>query len=283
MACAPVRISKPTFVSPLVVDSPHSGREYPADFIHSCPRDLLRQTEDFYVDELVSRATEVGVTVVTATFPRSYIDVNRAENDIDPDVIAGSMPFTLNPSLHTLQGLGLVRRLCRSGVPVYAAPLAPDAIMRRIEHYYRPYHAALQNTLRQCHSQFGFWLLLNMHSMPDGTNNHGNPRADIILGDRDGTSCDPAMTNAVQQLLTGCGYSVAMNNPYKGVEIARRYGQLLGGQNALQIEINRRLYMNEITLELHHGFDRLQQDLTQLFSQMAEIAMRTHTLPLAAE
>jgi len=268
MATQPVRVREPTApLSPLVIDSPHSGRQYPADFKYVCSPALLRQAEDFHVDELVSGGLSAGATVIIAEFPRSYIDVNRAENDIDPNVLMEPWPGLLAPSMHTLQGLGLVRRLCRSGVPVYAAPLHVEEILARLEHYYRPYHAALETAVARRVALFGESCLLNLHSMPDGEARSARP--DFVLGDRMGTSCDVALTRRVREILQDMGYSVVLNDPYQGREIVARYGKPDAGRHALQIEINRRLYMDEQRLEKCGGFEELQINLTALFAAVA--------------
>jgi len=285
MSFRPVTITEPTgFLSPLVVDSPHSGRIYPADFAYTCPLPLLRQTEDFLVDELVAGAVDTGATLIAAEFPRSYIDVNRAEGDIDPAVLAAPWPAPLELTERTMLGLGLVRRLCMTGVPVYAAPLGVDDVMQRIDAFYRPYHAAVAAALAVRARMFGAAYLLNCHSMPSRGQEDGTTlRADFVLGDRGGTSCDPAFTRCVSEHLQELGYSVALNDPYKGMEIVRRYGTPATGRHALQIEINRRLYMDERKLEKTEGFDRLRRDLTALFALLANDLMRDAATPLAAE
>lgn len=269
---------------PLVVDSPHSGRIYPPDFGFICPLPILRQTEDFLVDELVAAAPEAGAVVLKAEFPRSYIDANRAEDDLDPAVLAEPWPTPLAPCDRTLLGLGLVRRLCKSGVPVYRAPLTPAEIRRRIERFYRPYHTALEKAIARRMSVFGECYLIDAHSMPDrGGENRGTGRPDFVLGDRQGTSCDPAFTRRVRDLLQEKGFSVALNDPYKGMEIVRRYGQPQAGRHALQLEINRRLYMNEETLTPHEGFFRLQRALGEFFHALARELMRDQPDRMAAE
>jgi N-formylglutamate deformylase len=271
MAFSPVTILEPAgSLSPLVVDSPHSGRIYPADFAYTCPLPLLRQTEDFRVDELVAGAVEAGAIVIAAEFPRSYIDANRAENDIDPAVLAGEWDAPLMPTERTPLGLGLVRRLCMTGVPVYEAPLATGEVKKRIENFYRPYHAALTNATEQRLRLFGVSYLLNCHSMPSRSQDDIQAfRPDFILGDRNGTGCDPAFTSRVRDLLQEMGYSVALNEPYKGMEIVHRYGQPATRRHALQIEINRRLYMDERKLELHEGAESLKRNLTAFFASLA--------------
>jgi N-formylglutamate deformylase len=262
--------------APLVVDSPHSGRVYPEDFKYACPLHMLRQTEDSYVDELVASAAQCGATVIAAQVARSYIDVNRAEDDIDAAVLAEPWLSPLAPSGHTLLGLGLVRRLCKSGLPVYEAPLPVAEVQKRIVDYYRPYHDTLQKTVAQRMQQFGECYLIDCHSMPDkGRENSPARRPDFVLGDRNGVSSDPAFTERVCTLLREMGFTVALNDPYKGVEIVRRYGNPQAGQHALQLEINRRLYMNEQTLEKTAGFTRLQGELAVFFRTLAAELRRT--------
>lgn len=264
------RIEPHGSLSPLVVDSPHSGRDYPADFNYACPLPLLRQTEDFKVDELVAGATEAGATLIAATFPRSYIDANRGENDIDPAVLAEKWDAPLELTERTAMGLGLVRRLCLANVNMYAAPLTVKEIRQRIQNYYRPYHAALEAALKRRMPIFGCSYLLNIHSMPSRNQDDVlAERPDIILGDRNGTSCDPSFTRAVGHMLHDMGYSIALNEPYKGMEIVRRHGSPATGRHALQIEINRALYMDERKLELHDGFHTLRDNLTAFFKALA--------------
>ena len=270
--------------APLIVDSPHSGRDYPADFHNACGLPLLRQTEDFLVDELVAGATDAGASVLAANFPRCYIDANRAENDIDPAVLAGPWPTPLAPSERTLQGLGLVRRMCKSGIPVYDAALPVAEVEKRIRDYYGPYHQALQDLITKTMTVFSECYLVDCHSMPDRASERGGgSRPDFVLGDRNGTGCDPSFTSHASQALQEMGYSVALNDPYKGVEIVQRYGQPQKGQHALQLEINRRLYMNEATLEKNKGFERLQRNLTKFFGALASELIRGMPDRLAAE
>lgn len=236
------------------------------------------------MDELVERATEAGAAVIMAEFPRSYIDANRGENDIDPALLVDTWDKPLELTPRTSLGLGLVRRLCMTGIPVYAGPLPASEVKRRIETYYHPYHAALENAVQQRLRLFGISTLLNCHSMPSRSHEEGNaPRPDFILGDRNGTSCDPSLTRKVGDILHEMGYSVAFNAPYKGMEIVRRHGQPETGRHALQIEINRRLYMDERKLEKNEGFATLQKNLGRFFKILADDLMQEIAQPLAAE
>src|ERR1700722_4022399 len=263
---------------PLIVDSPHSGREYPDDFRYSCSFPLLRQTEDFLVDELIAGAVKAGASVLIANFPRCYLDTNRAEDDIDPAVLAETWPTPHEPSERTLQGLGLVRRMCKSNVPVYDAPLPVAVVQKRIRDYFLPYHDALQKLVDRNRAAFGECYLLNCHSMPNAS-----ARADFVLGDRQGSSCDPSFTRRAHEKLQDLGYSVTLNDPYKGAEIVHRYGQPHNGRHALQIEINRRLYMDETKQEKHKGFERLRDNLTTFFVSLAAELAREMPERLAAE
>lgn len=269
MSMLPFTLIEPVgTMSPLVVDSPHSGRIYPVDFAYACPFPLLRQAEDAFIDEAITGATEAGATVVMAEFPRSMIDANRAETDIDPAALDGVWPEPLTPDAMTLSGFGLVRRLCRNGVTLYRAPLTVAEVRRRLDIYYRPYHNCLRTLVDVRLKKFGACTFIDTHSMPDRVFN-GEPCADFILGDRDGTSCDPALTRQAQVILEAMGYSVVLNEPYKGREIVRRYGLMGQGANALQVEINRKLYLDEIEIKKHEGMNLLRRNMTRFFHEVA--------------
>ena len=182
----------------------------------------------------------------------------------------------------TLSGFGLVRRLCRNGVELYRKPLTATEVKRRIDLYYRPYHACLQEQITSRMAHFGACYHINAHSMPDRTDN-SIPRADFILGDRDGTSCAPAFTHHARTVLQNMGYHVILNEPYKGREIVKRYGLTGLGAHALQIEINRKLYLNENTVEKHTGIGQLRQNMTHLFHALAAFAADENLDRQAAE
>jgi N-formylglutamate deformylase len=255
-------------LAPVVFDSPHSGTLYPKDFDPTCPISTLRQAEDTYVDELFGAAPGVGAPLLAALFPRSYIDVNRALDDIDPELLSDPWPEPLRPTEKSRMGMGLIRRTCKPGVPMYARRLTATAVARRINTYYRPYHDELTALLDRAYRRFGAVWHLNLHSMPSvgsgAAADHSWERADFVLGDRDGSTCAPDFTRVVSDTLTRMGYSVKLNDPYKGVELVRRYGHPRQGRHSLQLEVNRRLYMNENTLAKSANFDRLKAQMTQL-------------------
>ena len=259
---------------PLVLDSPHSGSDYPADFDHLPPRELVRQAEDSFVGELYSFAPEIGATLVEALFPRAYIDPNRNLADIDPALLAEAWPGPLTLSRKTELGIGLVWRLAQGGAAMYSRKLSVHEVRERIARYYEPYHAVVADALDERHRKFGAVWHLNCHSMPAVgdvmSDDPGRERAEFVLGDRDGTTCEPELTSFVATTLRRLGYSVAINDPYKGVELVRRHGRPAERRHSLQIEINRRLYLNEKTLEKHEGFARLQSNLRRLLDALAD-------------
>ena len=258
---------------PLVLDSPHSGEDYPADFDHAPPRLEVRRAEDTHVARLYRSASRHGATLIEATFPRSYIDPNRSLADVDPDLLADAWGEPLAPSRKTQQGIGLVWRIARCGMPMYERKLLSAEVRSRIERCWRPYHEALAEVLDTHHGTFGAVWHLNCHSMPAvgdaNADDPGRARADFVLGDRDGTTCDPSFTRAVAEELRRLHYDVAINDPYKGVELVRKHGRPAENRHSLQIEVNRRLYMDEATLEPNDGYAKLERDLESLLSRVA--------------
>lgn len=272
-------IIKPSAPLPLVFDSPHSGTRYPADFRYACAFPDLEKAEDKYVDDLFSVAPKTGATFLCAHFPRSYIDVNRAEDDIDPGLLSRDWPFGgIRPTSRSDAGIGLIRRLVKPGTPVYARALEPEEILRRIEGYYRPYHAALKTTLDNLHYDFGQVWHINCHSMPAssaypkqalGLAGQRPVTADFVLGDRDGTTCDYAFIDLVRNYLKSRGYKVAINDPFKGVELVGRYAAPARGRHSLQIEINKSLYMDEETGRKNTDYQTMKSDIDGLISTCA--------------
>jgi N-formylglutamate amidohydrolase len=254
---------------PLVLDSPHSGHDFPGDFNAIVSEAELRESEDCYVDELYAAAHEVGAPLLAASFPRTYLDPNRHAGDVDLDLIEGSWRWEYRPSGKARIGKSLIWRTLEDGRPIYARKLAPEAVRRRIEGFHSPYHQGLKEKLDAAYRRFGKVYHINCHSMrcvagrqsDDGA---GSVRPDFVLGDRDGTTCDARFTESVRSTLAGMGYSVKVNDPYKGVELVRAYSDPKVGRHSLQIEINKRLYMDEKTLQKTAGFSRLQADLGEL-------------------
>jgi N-formylglutamate deformylase len=256
---------------PLVFDSPHSGTSYPEDFRFSCPFEVLRTAEDTYVDELYSAAPACGATLIGAVFPRSYLDPNRAVDDLDATLIDGTWPSPLAPSRKTRTGLGLVRRVARTGVPIYDRKLGVDEVLARLERCHTPYHRVLDDSCRHVHRKFGSVWHVNCHSMPSSrSSKKGGHCADFVLGDRDGTTCAPEFTEFVAQVLRRQGYTVRVNEVYKGVEIVKRQGHPAMHRHSLQIEVDRALYMDQKTLEKSPGFDHLRADITEMIAAIED-------------
>lgn len=259
---------------PLVLDSPHSGNRFPSDFGAVVTEAELREAEDCFVDELWGAAAELGAPLLAAQFPRTYLDPNRNAADIDPDLIDGPWPGEVEASGKAKIGKSLVWRTLEDGRPIYGRRLRPDEVRLRIERYHAPYHAALRTLLDAAHRRFGAVWHINCHSMRSvagrqSDDGEGRPRADIVLGDRDGTSCDPGFTEFTRATLAAMGYDVKVNDPYKGVELVRAYSNPRAKRHSLQIELNKRLYMNEATLQKAGGFAGVQEDLTAYLKALA--------------
>ena len=228
------------------------------------------------MQQLWESCPEHGTTLIEATFPRTYIDPNREEDDISPAMLAGEWPQPLTPSVKTQQGLGLIwEKISQAGksTPMYERKLSVQEVQQRIERYWRPYHAALAQAIRWSVERFGGVWHINLHSMPsDVYQRLGTPEktlADFVLGDRDGTTCDPAFIQLIGNTLQSLGYSVAYNDPYKGVALIGRIGQPQYHRHSMQIEINRRIYLNEDTREPNAHFAQLQTDLQQVMREVA--------------
>ncbi len=259
---------------PLVCDSPHSGTTYPDDYRHAVPRELLRRGEDTHVEALWQAVPAVGGTLLHAHFPRTYIDANRNVDDLDAQLLDAAWPEPLAPSEKSRLGFGLVWRNIRAGTPIYDRPLTIAEVRHRIDTYYRPYHAALADSIERTAQRFGAVWHLNLHSMPNDAYERlqiasPHPLADFVLGDRDGTTCEPEFVELVERELRGRGYTVARNDPYKGVQLIARIGQPQRQRHSLQVEIRRPLYMDEATRERNHGFERVQRDLTALLHTLS--------------
>ncbi len=257
----------------LVLDSPHSGEWYPDDFDHLPPREVVRRAEDTHVARLWQDAVALGATLVEARFPRAYIDANRSLLDIDTELLSDAWAGPVSPSRKTEQGIGLVWRLARGATPMYARKLSSAEVEARIERCWRPYHAALDAAIDERRRAFGGVWHIDCHSMPavgdPNADDPGRERADFVLGDRDGTTCEPALTALVASVAREMGYSVAINDPYKGVEIVRKHGRPSENRHSLQIELKRTLYMDEDTLVPHAGYERLRRDLRTLAERLA--------------
>ncbi|WP_379066851.1 N-formylglutamate amidohydrolase [Mesorhizobium sp. UC22_110] len=273
---------------PFVFNSPHSGRHYPDRFLAMAKldRSTIRRSEDCYVDELFGAAIMLGAPMLAANFPRAYLDVNREPWELDPRMFVEPVPPYCNiRSARVAGGLGTVPRLVGEGLDIYAARLPIAEAFQRIELIYKPYHEALKRLIAGTHARFGYAVLIDCHSMPASvrTSDQG-VRPDFIIGDRFGTSASAMLTHEAISLLSGMGYTVAYNKPYAGGFITEHYGRPVRNLHALQIEVNRGLYMNERTFQKSVGFDPLAQDLARFAADL--MAVPDHhflDLPEAAE
>lgn len=258
----------------VVLDSPHSGFEFPGDFDAAVPHDALREAEDCFIDELYLPATALGIPLLAARFPRTYLDVNRHVSDLDPALLEDDWPGETAASPKALLGKSLIWRTLDDGRPIYDRRLGVAEVLRRIDACHRPYHATLRRLLDSAHARHGVVVHLNCHSMNAVGGamaaDAGRPRADIVLGDRDGSTCDPALTDWARQRFEALGYAVKVNDPFKGVELVRAYSAPAAGRHSLQVEINKRVYMDERRREKLPHFATLQRQLLDLLDALVQ-------------
>jgi N-formylglutamate amidohydrolase len=248
-------------VAPLVFNSAHSGRVYPERFLAMTRLDHLsiRQSEDAWVDELFARAPHLGAPMLRAHFPRAYLDVNREPWELDPTMFVEPLSDRFNTtSPRVAAGLGTLARVVAENKPIYRERLTIEDARMRIEGIYHPYHAALQKLLSEAISTYGVALLIDCHSMPRITRSNDKAAPDIVLGDRYGTTCAPGLVDLVETIFTSAGLNVARNRPYAGGFVTRTYGRPQHGVHAIQIEISRHLYMNEVTLTKNENFEAVK-------------------------
>jgi N-formylglutamate deformylase len=258
----------------LVCDSPHSGTWYPDDFGFAIDRAALRRSEDTHVDVLWSSVVEAGASLVCALFPRSYLDPNRDEADIDVGMIDGPWPREVRASHQCrVLGNGLVWRRTPAHEEIYARRLSVAEVEARIANCWRPYRAALQRELESAWERHGAWYHLNLHSMPSNAYERlglaGKPLADVVLGDRGGVTCSPDFLAVVGDAFRAEGLSVSVNDPYEGLELIRMSGEPARHRHSLQIEINRALYMDEATREPSSGFAPLKAAIDAVVKKVA--------------
>lgn len=259
---------------PLVCDSPHSGTHYPSDFGSVLHLPLLRQTEDTDIDALWGATPDVGGTLLAACFPRCYIDPNRDVSDLDPALLAEAWPEPLSPGPKSALGYGLVFGKVDADTLIYDRRLTVQEVQQRIARYWQPYREALDQEISWACQNFGGVWHLNLHSMPQNAYarlgmSTNKVLADFVLGDRDGTTCEPEFVDMVEDSLRRRGYSVARNDPYKGVALLAQVGQPALNRHSLQIEIRRPLYMHEATRARRAEFNQLQENLSRTLGDIA--------------
>ncbi len=275
---SPVEILTPARPrAPLVFASPHSGRRYPASFIAESRlgATMLRASEDAYVDQLVNSAPRSGAPLVAARFPRALLDANRDPWELDPSMFDGPLPVWAKTSTpRVAAGLGAIPRVVADGAEIYRRRLPVGEAHRRIERLHRPYHAAVDRLLTESRARWGVGVLIDCHSMPSvggpRDKDRGRGRVDVVLGDRFGSSCSPELVAAVERRLVDMGLVVARNAPYAGGWSTERYGRPELGLHALQVEINRNLYLDERQVRPTAGFERLRAQLEALILGLIE-------------
>lgn len=272
--------------APLVFNSPHSGRVYLKDFLAASRLDLpnLRRSEDTFVEQLYAPVVKLGAPLMHAHFPRAYLDVNREPYELDPALITETLPRYANTqSVRVVGGLGTIARVVSESEEIYHAPLRLGDALERINLHYMPYHSALDELMQACMKKFGSAILIDCHSMPSSPLfDTGSVRPDFVLGDRFSTSCNPEFTSLVAGHLKNMGYVVAFNKPYAGGFITEHYGRPAKGRHALQIEVNRSLYMDETNYQRSEDFNTVSRDLTRLAEAMIEMAPALFDVPRAA-
>lgn len=260
--------------TPLVFASPHSGRRYPAEMMAASALDAeaIRGSEDAFVDALVEAGRVHGATLIAMRLARAYVDVNREPSELDPAMFEGEAPaYAPTRSARVAAGLGAIARVVSEGREIYARKLTLAEGRARIDGAHRPYHRALAGLLDEARAAHGVALLIDWHSMPSAAVKGMAARGgcDFVLGDRYGASCAPEVTATVERVLTSLGYGVVRNAPYAGGYTTEHYGRPARRVHALQVEINRGLYLDETTLRPTAGFERLRADLDQLFAALA--------------
>jgi len=274
----PVDVRRPLEQTvPVVLASPHSGRDYPESFVRQSRLDAvsLRRSEDFLIDEIFGAGPSLGMPLVAARFPRAFCDANREPYELDPQMFEERLPAFVNTrSVRVACGLGTIARVVSDGAEIYSRRLSFAEVENRLATCYRPYHSVLKDLVAETNAQFGRVLLLDCHSMPSIGGpldlDAGLGRKDLVVGDRYGTACDPKIVHRAEGLLREQGFDVARNSPYAGGHTTQLYGRPVQGLHALQIEINRSLYMDERRIERGAGFADIARRIGVFLARLSE-------------
>ncbi|HWA30934.1 MAG TPA: N-formylglutamate amidohydrolase [Rhizomicrobium sp.] len=254
---------------PFVFASPHSGRVYPHSFLMASGLSAtgLRRSEDAFVDELFASAVSLGAPMIAARFPRAFLDVNRGPGELDPAMFDGPLKDAVDPpSTRVNAGLGVIPRIVRDGAEIYRRKLPAQEAEARLSRLYRPYHAALAKLLEETHAKFGAAVLVDCHSMPSAA-----AIPDAVLGDRYGMAAAYALVRHAEFAFEKRGFTVARNTPYAGGYSTYLHGRPMLGHHALQIEINRALYLDEERIERNEGFDDLARRIGEVLRDLTSI------------
>lgn len=270
---------------PFLFNSPHSGRIYPRSFVMQTRLDFatLRRSEDSFVDELFEDVVNAGAPFMRALFPRSFLDLNREPYELDPRMFEGRLPPYANTrSVRVSGGLGTIARVVGEAQEIYPRRLTVAEGLERIEAFYKPYHQALRRLIATTQRRWGVAVLVDCHSMPSSSARDASMRADVVIGDRYGTSCSEVVTEALEQELSAAGYRVLRNKPYAGGYITEHYGNPAAGLHAVQIEVNRALYMEEALYQRSTDFDRVRGEMTAAMQRVLARVSLGLSLPRAA-
>lgn len=269
----------------VIFASPHSGRDYPADFLAASQLDTLqlRSSEDAYVDRLIARAPLFGSPLLCALTPRAYIDLNRASDELDPAVIEGVDRLAQNPRISS--GLGVIPRVVAGGRAIYSGKISHNAAKDRLARHWHPYHDALKALMDQTHARFGEAILIDVHSMPheaiDAHARHGQAKPEVVLGDRFGAAAGREVVDRIEATFAAAGFRVARNSPFAGAFIAQHYGRPLTRRHVVQVEIDRALYLDEARVEPGTNFASFSVRMNRVVAEIARIGRQA--LPVAAE
>ncbi len=264
--------------APVVFASPHSGRDYPPEFIAASKLDMLklRRSEDAFMDEIFAAAPDYGAPLLCARFPRAYVDVNREAFELDPGMFEDPLPDYVNTaSPRIAAGLGTIARVVTDGEDIYHGPIRFEDALKRIEAHYEPYHRALAGLVEATKKRFGGCLLIDCHSMPSGVSpaleGGGRRPVDVVLGDCFGTACAPVITDIAQRALEAMDFIVTRNKPYAGGFTTRHYGRPKDGIHVLQVEINRALYMDEKRVKRGDSLPEITRRIGRLMRVLVDI------------
>lgn len=288
MAAMPYMLSLPARrTTSVVFSSPHSGRDYPPEFLRASILDQrsIRSSEDAFVDRLFAAAPEFGAPLLAANAPRAFIDLNRAAEELDPALVEGVPRNPHNPRISS--GLGVIPRVVSNGRAIYRGKISRADAEARLERYWRPYHGRLRRLIDEATGLFGEAILIDCHSMPheaiEAISAPGARRADVVLGDRFGAAASGGIVDRVEAAFARAGLHVARNAPFAGAYIAQAYGRPSRGTHVVQVEIDRALYMDERTVEPSAGFEAFLALMTSVVAEIADIGRTAEARPLAAE
>ena len=263
---------------PLLVDVSRSGREYPKEYRSPLPFTTVHDNVSMYVEDLWSGAPGVGATLLYCCFPNTWVDVNRSERDMDPALVDGEWPIKLEPTARTLEGLGLIKTKSRYGEAFQERKLTVAEIEERLDKYYRPYHVELKRIADDLHRRYGVLRQISCHCMSAvGAPTHpdaGKPRADFCVSDLEGKTASKETVELIVETLKSYGYSVSVNDPYVGNELIGRHGSPARGIDSVQVEINKKLFMDTKTFRATSGLSKVKSDLDRLLRVVAKDTAR---------